>query len=66
MTLSEAEFLRTRLAALEPVKNEDELMAWDDETSATYEYLSLPQAAIDRLENAYREKLAWIYGIGGG
>lgn len=66
MTLSESEFLRTRLEALEQVKTEHDLMEWDSETQSWPEYLLLPEKGIGRLEEAYKAKLGWIYGIGGG
>lgn len=64
MTLSEAEFLTSALEAIEAVKTEQELLAWDDFYSSQPEYTQIPENAIRRLEDGYARKLREITGWG--
>lgn len=64
MTLSEATFLTDALEAIEAVKTEQELLAWDGEVSSDPHYLSTDPATIRQLEEAYDRKLREIAGWG--
>lgn len=64
MTLSEVDFFTEALKAIETVKNEQELLDWDEETSTDTRYLCLPDSAISRLEDAYKKKLRELTGWG--
>lgn len=66
ITLSEREWLTAALAAIEPIKTDEELVQWMDEWMAGEEYLRLPDAASKQLDEAYTNKVAWIWGMGGG
>lgn len=66
-TLSEAEYIAQALAAMESVRNDHELVQWDDTwAGGTEAYMSLSDAGAKKLDDAYREKLGWICGMGAG
>lgn len=64
MTLSERTWLDSALEAIEAVKTEQELLAWDSEVSSDPHYLSTDPATIRQLEAAYDRKLREITGWG--
>ncbi len=64
MTLSEHEWLKSVLEAIEAVKTEQELLAWDDETSSSPHFLSVSGNDAAKLEEAYQRKLREITGWG--
>lgn len=64
MTLSERTWLDSALEAIEAVKTEQELLAWDDEISSPPHFLSISGNDAAKLEEAYQRKLREITGWG--
>jgi len=61
--MTNAEFKKQALDDLEAVKNDHDLSRWHDANMGGEEYLHLSQPEVIELEEAFRAKARWIWGV---
>ena len=61
-TLADREYLNEALAALSNCTTEFDLVSFDDKFCSNEAYLHLPTVMIDRLEDEYRKRVAFVLG----
>lgn len=61
-TLSDAIYLSEALDALHRCTTEHELVKWDDTWASNEAYLHLPTVMVDRLEDEYAKRVAFVLG----
>jgi hypothetical protein len=57
-------FMQEALREIEFVKSEPSLMGWHDLYFTSLEYLHLSPEDARKLEQAYQQKAAWLWGVG--
>ena len=61
-TLADEIYLSEALEALSKCISELDLVNWDDRWASNEAYLHLPTAMVDRLEDEYRKRVAYVLG----
>jgi hypothetical protein len=61
-TLADEIYLSDALEALSRCVSEKDLVAFDDKFTSNEAYLHLPTAMIDRLEDEYSKRVAYVLG----
>ena len=61
-TLADEIYLSEALGALSKCNSELDLVNWDDRFASNEAYLHLPTAMVDRLEDEYRKRVAYVLG----
>ena len=61
-TLADEIYLSEALEALSKCTSELDLVNWDDRFASNEAYLHLPTVMVDRLEDEYRKRVAYVLG----
>lgn len=61
-TLENAQYVEAAIAALAECKTDNDLAAWNDRWASNEVYIHLPDAMLQKLEEAYEKRGAYVLG----